>query len=1505
MIRGFGARSLALATSVALTAGTAGIGAPGAALASADATAAFTGAPAEWAAIDHETASSAGTLQLLKTVQKDGKLYALIEGAGIGAQGELYIDADNDAATGQAVPYWSNATGIDYKVVGASLLRNESGAWVAAGTVERGATAGIAEIAIGLGQLGLDGAGTAVRVAYGQATDNSYLPDPGKAMLDTPAAASAYGPDPTLAIDADATDWAGIDPLAQSEDGRTKLYAAENNEALSVLVTGPMGDWNDIYIDVDHNKATGFNTNWLWADYGFDFLFENGSLFSNVGGGFSWNPLTTAGLQYAASGTNDDKIIEMSVPLAGLGLTAAAPLYVGFSGAERYTPKAAGEPAKVVPSLPRISVDGNGADWTGVAPLGTGTSNAETMSAFVKDDTLYVLAQGADLSGEKNLFLNTDNDPTTGHQGWQYARTGADYLVQNGAAYRSTGAGWSWDSAPDVTVSSVVSSVYAPAGKQLLEMAVDLSGVPDRSGTVRVALGVGDSYAPAAGTVAEYPIALTASGGEFAVDGQDGDWAAVDNKAVSGGSAFSLKAVKDDDRLILLAEGAGLNAQNEYYIDSDANAATGWSGSGWTNAGIDYKISRNTLYRYDGAGGWTKKAAVYNRVESASDLIYVYLNEIGAASSSPLKVAYVSKNALRLPAAGGDMLTVNAVVHQPRESGTYYPRETFEPLNNPYMGWVAWSLDSRKPTGEAYAQPHSLVYAGITWRELEPVKGQFDWDAIEDKYQFDYWTGLGKRINLRIVLDLPGAEPHKDIPDWLYDELVSAETESGAGKTYDSAGIGKGFAPNYASTALISEHERLIEAVAERYDNDPRIAFVQIGSLGHWGEFHNYPEGDAGAFPKLSVSDQYVRHYIDNFRHKLLGMRKPFPIAAANGLGLFNDVIGDKGSTQSWLSWVTDGWSDIGLYVDEGQDPAETQAASSMPDFWKTNFSGGEFTSGNPLLSINDETFMNTLEQLRASHTSWIGPSSPADYAVGSGGVTRDVQENMDTLLTTMGYRFTLQSAKHEAATDPGTTVQVQTKWLNRGVAPFYQDWPVALALASASGNVIASTVTQATDTDIRTWLPGEQTASLPLNVPSTLPNGTYKLLVGILDPDTNAPGVQLAIKGKRADGWYALDTLRVGPEPSYVPPVTAGGDNGVQQVGALPAPSANGTVDVKLEAGKREARLPLSSLLTAGAPLGLHGEAFDLNVPAEALKGLVPDTGPLPAGTELVFGWTKLDPAQATGPAASGGRYAAAGEAVELTLSLKLPNGTLQPATSFAAPLRLTLRLSADADPALAGIYYLPTAGAPEYVGGMAQDGNITAEISHFSGYAALTSERTFGDVPSGHWARRAIQVLAAHGVASGTGKDAFEPNRGLTRAEFVSMLARALGLKAPASPSATFADVAAGSAYADAIYAAVEAGIVAGKGGGTFAPGGALTREEAAVMLDRAAKAAGATATLDAFDDGGAVSAWAEEAVGRLVGSGVLQGTGNRKLQPQGGVTRAQMAAMLVRWLGWDDKA
>ncbi|MFD2330629.1 S-layer homology domain-containing protein [Cohnella sp. GCM10020058] len=190
---------------------------------------------------------------------------------------------------------------------------------------------------------------------------------------------------------------------------------------------------------------------------------------------------------------------------------------------------------------------------------------------------------------------------------------------------------------------------------------------------------------------------------------------------------------------------------------------------------------------------------------------------------------------------------------------------------------------------------------------------------------------------------------------------------------------------------------------------------------------------------------------------------------------------------------------------------------------------------------------------------------------------------------------------------------------------------------------------------------------------------------------------------------------------------------------------------------------------------------------------------------------------------------------------------------------------------------------------------------------YAIVRGERKFPDT-AGHWAAEAIGDLASRLIVSGGGDGTFKPGGPMTRAEFASILVKALGLTASADDRAAFADVSRQAWYYDAVRTAVGYGLIGGYGDGRFGPGDKITREQAMVILAKAMKLAGADAApgageaaglLGRFKDASQASAWAKEGIAATVSSGVIAGQTADKLAPKANMTRAELATAVRRML------
>ena len=204
--------------------------------------------------------------------------------------------------------------------------------------------------------------------------------------------------------------------------------------------------------------------------------------------------------------------------------------------------------------------------------------------------------------------------------------------------------------------------------------------------------------------------------------------------------------------------------------------------------------------------------------------------------------------------------------------------------------------------------------------------------------------------------------------------------------------------------------------------------------------------------------------------------------------------------------------------------------------------------------------------------------------------------------------------------------------------------------------------------------------------------------------------------------------------------------------------------------------------------------------------------------------------------------------------------------------------------------------------------DGSVSLAFSHASQYAIVIDDHNHGvvtlpftDVADSDWFYDPVCFVYSQGLMTGTSATMFEPNTSLSRAMLVAVLHRLEG--SPAASAGDFTDVADGDWYAQAVNWAASVGVVNGMGNGTFQPNTAITREQLAAILMNYAQYKGqdvsARATLDTYNDATAISSWANDVMSWAVAEGLLTGVTNDQLQPQGNATRAQVAAILQRFL------
>lgn len=410
-------------------------------------------------------------------------------------------------------------------------------------------------------------------------------------------------------------------------------------------------------------------------------------------------------------------------------------------------------------------------------------------------------------------------------------------------------------------------------------------------------------------------------------------------------------------------------------------------------------------------------------------------------------------------------------------------------FGNPLMGYAPQATD------EIVSRDVSLLYVDITWRELEPREGEFAWRKIAEENRLERWRQEGKHIILRFLCDLPGEDSHMDIPDWLYEKIGQR------GTWYDSE-YGRGFSPDYTHETLIRCHGNAVAALGKYFGQDGFVGYVELGSLGHWGEWHVNLDAGIRPLPKEPVREQYVTPWAEAFPRAKLLMRRPFAPAAEYGMGLYNDMAGDAESTGEWMKWIRDG----GAFSQTG----ENQALVSMREFWKTAPAGGEFTSSQSMEYLLKDNLTETLELIRASHMTFLGPKT-ADGAYKKG---------YEAVLENLGYRIWISGAKLKNTKEG---IRLELIWENDGAAPMYQDWPVMVYVEDPAGHVVESCMV---DMRLSELLPGTRMVTkVELETEGLCERDRveYRILLGILDPMTGMPAVRLASDADQEDGKLVL----------------------------------------------------------------------------------------------------------------------------------------------------------------------------------------------------------------------------------------------------------------------------------------------------------------------------------------------------------------------------------------------
>ena len=234
-------------------------------------------------------------------------------------------------------------------------------------------------------------------------------------------------------------------------------------------------------------------------------------------------------------------------------------------------------------------------------------------------------------------------------------------------------------------------------------------------------------------------------------------------------------------------------------------------------------------------------------------------------------------------------------------------------------------------------------------------------------------------------------------------------------------------------------------------------------------------------------------------------MRRNYVIAADGNMGLYNDMVGHEGDTVEWLDWQKDG----GYYeLPEGELPYEP-----MDEVWNSAPVGGEFTGSLPMEQMLVRDLNQTLSLIEQSHMTFLGPHTPLE--------DEGVEEGREAVEALLGYRYWISHMSVDI-NYMQQTFEISLTWENSGSAPIYLEWPAMMYVYDRDGN---RKYWESIDLSLPALLPGASVTtvnSIPFN---DLFRAGYTIGIGILDPLTELPAVELCMNKDYRDGVNIIYT--------------------------------------------------------------------------------------------------------------------------------------------------------------------------------------------------------------------------------------------------------------------------------------------------------------------------------------------------------------------------------------------
>jgi len=454
------------------------------------------------------------------------------------------------------------------------------------------------------------------------------------------------------------------------------------------------------------------------------------------------------------------------------------------------------------------------------------------------------------------------------------------------------------------------------------------------------------------------------------------------------------------------------------------------------------------------------------------------------------------------------------------------PEDNGRALVNPQMGWTMHFYSNIISNYGSKLQPSdtldefpglSTVYLRLPWSFLEPKEGEFDWSVVDTPAQ--RWIAKGKQIAFRV--SCCESWMRHATPQWV--EAAGAKGHNfTVGKGLDENG--PFWEPAYDDPVFIEKLDNFLAAFARRYDGNPNVAFIDVGSFGVWGEGHCW------ASTKLEIPDDVRKRHIDlhlkHFKRTLLAVSDDFigpgnrvarhPLTdhmLAHGVTLRDDSICVQPPPDSWFhaELAQAFWPKLPVVLEH-----EHYGSPLKRKAWR-----------------DGSLLIKAVEDYHASYMSihWW----PHEFLAANRGVIERINRRL-------GYRLQLRELSLPKEITLGRPFDVKATWANAGVAPCYPGGFMALTLKGAKGGIVSLHVADRFDMRELPVGPPEKapvrevrarfTAARvytdgPRRFARTAPEGTCGVFVSVGTLD-GTPTIALPLDGDDGQRRYRVGTVAV-----------------------------------------------------------------------------------------------------------------------------------------------------------------------------------------------------------------------------------------------------------------------------------------------------------------------------------------------------------------------------------------